>query len=61
MNNAVFLDIKTESVMPGKVSDLHGDNYEEYRLLGYKNIVRTLEETFYVSATKASRVMTGKI
>jgi hypothetical protein len=31
--------------------------YEECRLLGYKNTVRTSQETHYVSATEAGRLM----
>jgi hypothetical protein len=40
---------------------LHGDDYEECRLLGYKNPVRTSQETRYVSATESSRLMLRKI
>jgi hypothetical protein len=39
----------------------HGCDYEECRLLGYKNPVRTLQETHYISATDPSRLMLGKI
>jgi hypothetical protein len=35
--------------------------YEEWRLLGYKNPVRTSQETHYVSATEYSRLMLCKI
>jgi hypothetical protein len=35
----------------------HGGDYEECRLLGYKNPVRTSQETHYVSATESSRLM----
>jgi hypothetical protein len=39
----------------------HGDDYEEYRLLGYKNTVLTSQEKHYVSATEPSRLMLCKI
>jgi hypothetical protein len=39
----------------------HGSDYEECRLLGYKNPVRTSQETHYVSATEPSRLMLCKI
>jgi hypothetical protein len=38
-----------------------GGDYEEYRLLGYKNRVRTSQETHYVSATELSKLMLCKI
>jgi hypothetical protein len=34
---------------------------EEWRLLGYKNPVRTSQETYYVSATEFSQLMLCKI
>jgi hypothetical protein len=37
------------------------DQEEERRLLGYKNPVRTSQETHYVSATESSRLMLCKI
>jgi hypothetical protein len=39
----------------------HGSDYEECRLLVYKNPVRTSQETHYVSATKASQLMLSNI
>jgi hypothetical protein len=39
----------------------HGSDYEEWRLLGYKNPVRTSQETLYVSPTESSRLMLCKI
>jgi hypothetical protein len=36
-------------------------DYEECRLLGYKNQVRTSQETHYVSATETSQLMLCKI
>jgi hypothetical protein len=36
---------------------VHGSDYEECRLLGYKNPVRTSQETHYVCATESSRLM----
>jgi hypothetical protein len=35
----------------------HGSDYEECRLLGYKNPVRTSQDTHYVYATEPSRLM----
>jgi hypothetical protein len=37
-----------------KIWDSHGSDYEDCRPLGYKNPVRTSQETNYVSATKTS-------
>jgi hypothetical protein len=39
----------------------NGSDYEECRLLGYKNPVRTSQETHYVSVTKPSQLMLCKI
>jgi hypothetical protein len=64
MKNAVFCKIKPEFVphrtyitsplqsrlMLRTISGLHGGNYEECRLLEYKNPVRSSQETHYVSA-----------
>jgi hypothetical protein len=44
-----------------KIWGFHGCDYEEWRLLGYKNPVRTSQETHYVSATEYSRIMLCKI
>jgi hypothetical protein len=44
-----------------KIWGSHGGDYEECRLLGYKNPVRTSQETYYLSATKTSRLMLCKI
>jgi hypothetical protein len=44
-----------------KVSGFRGGDYEERRLLGYKNPVRTSQETHYVSATESSQLMLCKI
>jgi hypothetical protein len=40
-----------------KISGFHGGDYEECRLLKYKNPVRTSQETHYVSATEISRLI----
>jgi hypothetical protein len=76
MKNAVFWDIKTQFVrhrrhcisatepsrlMQCKIWGFHGGDYEECRLLGYKNPVRTSQETIDVSATEYSRLMLCKI
>jgi hypothetical protein len=39
----------------------HGGDYEECRLLRYKNLVRTSHEIHYFSATEPSRLMLRKI
>jgi hypothetical protein len=44
-----------------KMWGFHGSDYEEFRLLGYKNPVRTSQETHYVSATESSQLMLRKI
>jgi hypothetical protein len=36
-------------------------DYEEFRLLGYKNPVRTSQETHYFSVTEPSQLMLCKI
>jgi hypothetical protein len=40
-----------------KIWGFHGGDYEEWRLLGYKNQVRISQETHYVSATESSQLM----
>jgi hypothetical protein len=50
--------------MVSVVSKIQGfpcGGYEECRLLGYKNTVRTLQETHYFSATEPSPLMLCKI
>jgi hypothetical protein len=42
-------------------SSFRGSDYEECRLLGYKNPVRTSWETHYVSAIEPSQLMLCKI
>jgi hypothetical protein len=44
-----------------KIWGFHGSVYEERRLLGYKNPVRTLEEPYYFSVTEPNRLMINKI
>jgi hypothetical protein len=44
-----------------KIWSIHGSDYEECRLLRYKNLVRTSQETYYVSATESSQLMLCKI
>jgi hypothetical protein len=44
-----------------KICGSHCGNYDEFRLLGYKNSVRTSQETQYVSATESSQLMLCKI
>jgi hypothetical protein len=40
-----------------KISGFHGGDYEEFRLLGYKNSVCTSQETHYVSTTESNQLM----
>jgi hypothetical protein len=49
--------------MVNAIKDLmfNGGDYEECRLLGYKNPVRTSQETHYVSATEPNRLLLCKI
>jgi hypothetical protein len=44
-----------------KIWGVHGGDYEECRLLGYKNPVHTSQETHYVSATESIQLMLCKI
>jgi hypothetical protein len=44
-----------------KIWGVHGGDYEECRLLGYKNPVRTSQETHYVSPIESSRLLLWKI
>jgi hypothetical protein len=44
-----------------KIWGFHGGDYEEWRLLGYKNPVRISQEIHYVSATESNRLMLRKI
>jgi hypothetical protein len=46
---------------PVRLEVFTGGDYEECRLLGYKTPVRTSQETHYLSATEASRLMLCKI
>jgi hypothetical protein len=39
-----------------KIWGLHGDDYEEYRLLGYRNPVRTSQETHLSLCYRAQAV-----
>jgi hypothetical protein len=44
-----------------KILGFHGGDHEEWRLLGYKNPVRTSQETYYVSVTELSQLILCKI
>jgi hypothetical protein len=44
-----------------KIWGSRGGDYEECRLLGHRNPIRTSHETHYVSATDSSRLMLCKI
>jgi hypothetical protein len=44
-----------------KIWGFHRDDYEECRLLEYKNPVRTLQDTHHISATEHRRLMLNKI
>jgi hypothetical protein len=52
---------KDKCVIVSKIWGFHGKDYEEWRLLGYKNPVRTSQETHYVSATESSQLKLCKI
>jgi hypothetical protein len=51
----------TQQCIGSKISGYHGGDYEECPLLGYKNPVRTSQETHSFSATEPSRLMLCKI
>jgi hypothetical protein len=76
MKNSVFWDIKAQLVphrkhyvsatepsrlMLSKILGFAGGDYEECRLLGYKNPILISQETHYVSATESSLLMQCKI
>jgi hypothetical protein len=44
-----------------KIWGFHGGDYEECRLLGNKNPVRTSQKTHYASATESSQLMLCKV
>jgi hypothetical protein len=44
-----------------KIRGFHGSDYEEWRILVYKNPVRTSQEKLYVSATESSLLMPYKM
>jgi hypothetical protein len=44
-----------------KILGLQGGDYEERRLLRYKNAIRTWQQTHYVSTTQSSQLMLYKI
>jgi hypothetical protein len=52
---------ESSQLMLCKIWVFHGDDYEECRLPGYRNPVRTSQGTHYVSVTKSSRLMLCKI
>jgi hypothetical protein len=47
--------------MPCKIIGFHGGDYEECRLLGYTNPVRTSQEEHYISSKELGRLMPCKI
>jgi hypothetical protein len=66
MKNIVFWDIKTQFVphrrhITSPIWGFHGGDYEESRLLGYKNPVLTSQETYYISTTEPSGLILYKI
>jgi hypothetical protein len=77
MKNSVFWDMKTQFVlhrrhispplqtlsqlMLCKIWSLHGGDYEESRLMGYKNPVRTSKEAYQFSATEPSWLLLCEI
>jgi hypothetical protein len=76
MKNAVFRDLKPSSYLTGntlrlryrsqpimlcKIWGFHGGDYEECRVLEYKNPYRTSQETRYVSATEPRQLILCKV
>jgi hypothetical protein len=74
MKKAVFWDIKSQFVpyrgilrlrynrlMLRNIWDIHGGDYEEQCLLGFKIPVHTSQEIYYVSATEPTRLISRKI
>jgi hypothetical protein len=53
--------IITKYILKCKISRFDGGEYEECRLPGYKNPVRTWQDTHYVSGSGPSRLMLCKI
>jgi hypothetical protein len=53
-----YADIrKDRQKIPCNILGFHGSDYEECHPLGFKNPVRTSQETHYISATEPSRLM----
>jgi hypothetical protein len=52
--------MELEGLLLYKIWDFHGGCYEQSHLLGYKNPVRTSQETHYVSTTERSQLMLCK-
>jgi hypothetical protein len=59
--HAKFLGPLIENAVLCKIGGFHHGNYVEFCLVGYKNPLRTSQETHYVSATETSRLMLCKI
>jgi hypothetical protein len=59
--DALRLGYRTQSVMLCNIWGFHAGDYEECRLLGYKNQDLISQETYYVSATEPSRLILCKI
>jgi hypothetical protein len=55
--NIVYSNRTLETTEVYKIWGFHGIDYEEWRLLGYKNPVHTSQETHYISATESSQLM----
>jgi hypothetical protein len=56
-----FIKFTGEFLILFKICDFRGSDYEESRLMGYKTLVRTSQETHYVSALESSQLMLCKI
>jgi hypothetical protein len=54
-------DVEFAASLVGFRASFQGCDYEECRLLGYKNPVCTSKETHYISAREPSRLMLCKI
>jgi hypothetical protein len=60
-NNSPLCSVTPQMHTSRGVDETDGGDYEEWRLLGYKNPVPTSQETHYVSATELSLLMPCKI
>jgi hypothetical protein len=60
-SSAETVSFVASSLLSCKIWGYHRGDYEECRLLAYKNPIRTSQETHYVSATEPSQLMLCEI